>query len=234
MTSQPDIIIFDLDGTLIDSAPDLHAAMNVALQAIGRQKLDLATVTSFIGHGVEATVRRSVAETGVWTDALQAQALMRFHENYGANMTTLTRPYAGVLSVLATLHAKGCRLGICTNKPEPAALRICDELGLTGYFDAITAAVAGRPKKPDPAPLLQCIAALEGTEKSAVYVGDSGVDFETARNAGVAFRLFRGGYLNADPANFKDVAGFDDWSVQAILPDTGAVQESVVQPRPSH
>lgn len=217
MISVANTIVFDLDGTLIHSAPDLQSAVNAALVSVGRQTLDLATVTSFIGNGVDTLVQRSLTRTGPWTEELQEQAMSRFKDSYAQDMTTLTRPYPGVLSVLDALKADGYRLGICTNKPDAAALQICGDLDLAGYFDVISGVRPGQPKKPEAAPLLNCIAAMGGSAETAIYVGDSGVDHATAANAGVAFRLFMGGYLNADPAAFADVPKFDVWSMQAIL-----------------
>lgn len=205
-------IIFDLDGTLIHSAPDLQAAANAALDALGRQPLDLATVVSFIGNGVEALVERSLHATGGMSQPAFSAALARFREYYGANSTTLTRPYPGVEDCLAALAARGCRLGICTNKPEDFARSICRGLGIEPLFGVIAGAVPGERKKPDPAPLRRAMAALESAAADCLYVGDSAVDYRTARNAGVAFRLFTGGYLNG---RLPEVAERDRFAVWA-------------------
>lgn len=215
--THPKAIIFDLDGTLIHSAPDLHAAANTALVAMGRSPLDLAVVTSFIGNGVETLIQRCLTATGGCGDALLATTLALFHAQYDQNMTTLTRPYPGVVAVLQTLQAADIPLGICTNKPMTPARDICKALDLSRYFQIIIGADNTLPKKPDPASLMQCIAALGHSAGDVLYVGDSIVDFETARNAGVAFRLFTGGYLNGPMPNLSSAQCFDDWAQHGIL-----------------
>ena len=216
MTSEARVIAFDLDGTLVHSAPDLQAATNVALRAMGRAELDLATIISFVGDGVEKLVQRSLAETGDATDALLHDALGLFMESYEQNMTTLTRPYPGVVACLTRLKADGVRLGICTNKPTGPARDICDQLELSHFFDVIEGATAGQPKKPEAKPLLDVISRLDGTADTAIFVGDSAVDCQTAVNAAVPFRLFNGGYLNT-PLEVPMPHRFDHWDDCELL-----------------
>ena len=210
-------VIFDLDGTLIHSAPDLQAAVNIVLNSLGRRSLELQTIVSFIGDGVEKLVERSLQETGVLTDVIHQKALEVFLESYAQNMTPLTHPYPGVVRVLDELHAAGIRLGICTNKPTGPAREICDQLGLARFFDVIVGAEPGQAKKPDPSSLLRCIAKLEGKRASSIYVGDSAVDYETAINAKVPFRLFSGGYLNTDLPTLSVENRFSAWETNGIL-----------------
>ena len=209
-------IIFDLDGTLIHSAPDIHAAINLALVASDRAPLDLPTVITFIGNGAEKLVERSLIKTGGISPDLQAKTLARFLDYYEQNMTTLTRLFPGVVPLLKDLQATGIRLGVCTNKPTQPARDICDQLGLSGYFDVISGAAPELPKKPDPQPLLRCLADLGGSIDDALYVGDSVVDYETARNANVKFRLFSGGYLNSALPDLLPEDRFDDWAASGI------------------
>ncbi|WP_433989394.1 Phosphoglycolate phosphatase (plasmid) [Pseudoseohaeicola sp. NH-UV-7] len=211
-------IIFDLDGTLIHSAPDLHSAANAALAPLGRGPLDLETVTSFIGNGVDKLVERSLRATGDFDDGLMRQTLDRFHGYYRQNMTTLTRPYPGVMAALDAFRAAGLRMGVCTNKPAGPARAICDEMGLSQYFDIVAGAEEGKPKKPDATPLLQCVDALGCAAHEVVYVGDSTVDFETARNASVTFVLFEGGYLNGPPLPLPPEQRFASWAQHGLLP----------------
>jgi len=210
-------LIFDLDGTLIHSAPDLQAAVNVALAAIDRGPLDLPTIVSFIGNGVEKLVERSLQQTGGTSGDQFRETMALFMQSYTQNMTTLTRPYPGVIPFLETLHGTDVRLGICTNKPTRSAIAICDQLELTRFFDVIAGAEPDQPKKPDPAPLLNCIKALEGTSAHALYIGDSVVDYETAVNANVSFRLFMGGYLNSALPHLPAQNRFDDWLTNGIF-----------------
>jgi phosphoglycolate phosphatase len=212
----PKAIIFDLDGTLIHSAPDLHAAANAMLDTLERPALDLPTVISFIGNGVEKLVERSLDATGGSDALLRRSALEMFLTFYQKNMTTLTRPYPGVISTLQAFKDAGIPLGICTNKPTQPARDICDRLDLTRFFQVILGAEIGQPKKPDPAPLLACLKELAVQPSEAIYIGDSAIDFLTARNANVPFRLFSKGYLNAPLPDLSVADSFDDWAFNGI------------------
>lgn len=212
----PKAIIFDLDGTLIHSAPDLHAAANATLTSLGREALDLPTVISFIGNGVEKLVERSLDATGGYDAAQRQTALGLFMDSYNQDMTTLTRPYPGVMAALAAFQDAGVPLGICTNKPTGPAREICERLDLTPYFQVIAGAEDGQAKKPDPAPLLACIDDLRAKPSETLYVGDSTIDYFTARNADVPFRLYTNGYLNAPLPDLPEASRFDDWTAHGI------------------
>ncbi|AEI94635.1 phosphoglycolate phosphatase [Roseobacter litoralis] len=212
-------IIFDLDGTLIDSAPDLRAAMNVVLVELGRQPLDLKTVIGFIGNGVEKLVARSLAATGGAEAQLHPRALELFLQAYAKDKTTLTRPFPGVFECLDRLKEAGIPMGLCTNKPHGPANEICEVMGLDGYFGVISGALPDVPKKPDPAPLLAVIDALGGDPASTVYVGDSAVDYDTARAAQVPFRLYTQGYLNRPLPDLDPAHRFDDWAQVDFIPE---------------
>ncbi len=215
----PKAIIFDLDGTLIHSAPDLHSAANATLSALGREALDLPTIISFIGNGVEKLVERSLDATGGYDAALRGTALDMFLNSYNQDMTTLTRPYPGAMAALAAFQGAGVPLGICTNKPTGPAREICDRLDLTPFFQVIAGAEDGLAKKPDPAPLLGCINDLGAKPSETLYVGDSTIDYFTARNADVPFRLFTNGYLNAPLPDLPDANRFADWATHGIETD---------------
>lgn len=204
-------IIFDLDGTLIHSAPDLQAALNATLRGLNRPPVDLETVVSFIGNGVEMLVKRGLEATGGCSGELHRDAVETFLRFYNADMTTLTEPYPGVIETLERLQAMGIPLGICTNKPTGPAKAICQSLGLDHFFAVIAGAEPDQPKKPEPAPLLNCIAAMGGSVSDALYVGDSEIDHQTARNAQVHFKLFSAGYLHQPLPDVKPEDRFDDW-----------------------
>ncbi len=204
-------IVFDLDGTLVHSAPDIHAAINVVLRSNGRPELDIETVTSFVGNGVEKLVERSLNATGGVENALHQKALEQFVESYNADPFSRTEPYPGVISCLESFRGRGIKLAICTNKPADTAKEICTALQIDQYFEVISGAVHGVPKKPDPTPLTQVIATLGGDITDTVYVGDSTVDQATARNANIPFILFSGGYLNAQLTEPHPAIIFSDW-----------------------
>lgn len=210
-------IIFDLDGTLIHSAPDLHAAANVALATEGRATLDLETITSFIGDGVETLIDRCLAATGEATEEARNSAFSRFLSAYQDDMTTLTRTYPGVDHCLKHLRAAGIPLAICTNKPTGPATGICAELHLSHYFHIISGAENGQPKKPDPRPLLNVVKRLKLDPSDVLYIGDSHVDYQTARNAGMSFRLFNGGYLKHPLDALRPTETFDHWTNTGLV-----------------
>lgn len=210
-------IIFDLDGTLIHSAPDIHAAINVALVEMRRSPLTLLTIISFIGDGIEALVERSLNATGGMDQALHQRTVAVVLDYYLAHTTTLTQIYPGVVETLDALKAAGARMGVCTNKPTGPARDICEQLDLARFFEVIIGAEDGQPKKPDPSSLVTTIASLNGRLDTSLYVGDSGVDYHTARNAGVPFRLFSGGYLNDLLPDLAEDDKFGEWAPAAIL-----------------
>jgi phosphoglycolate phosphatase len=121
-----------------------------------------------------------------------------------------------VVTALEQFRAADIRLGICTNKPTEPAVDICEKLDLAQYFDVIVGAEPDQPKKPEPQSLLTCVAALDCAPDQAMYVGDSDVDYHTARNATVAFRLFEGGYLNTPLPNLDPSDQFADWDRHGI------------------
>jgi phosphoglycolate phosphatase len=181
-------LAFDLDGTLIDSAPDLHLAINLTLKDAGVLPLSLREVTAFIGNGIPHLVRLAMAARGV--DIARHAALVRaMAAHYDAVNGQLTVLYPSVTAVLETLKADGHRLVLCTNKPTAPARDILVHFGLTPVFDQIVAGDTLAVRKPNPAMLLACL-----PEAGGLYIGDSEVDAETARRAGVAFALFSQGY----------------------------------------
>lgn len=206
-------IVFDLDGTLIDSAPDIRAAANRMLRGEGREPLDLPTIISFIGNGLPRLVEQVMRVRGLdmGEHARLTQATL---DHYSRAATDLTRPYPGMVAALERLRAQGCALGICTNKPEAPARAILRDLGLDGLFDAVVGGDTLAVRKPDPDPLHRAFAALGGAAR--LYVGDSEVDAETARRAGVPFLLFTEGYRKVPPEALVHRARFSDF---AALPD---------------
>lgn len=196
------MVVFDLDGTLVNSAPDLRAAANRMLADLGHGALELETVIGFIGHGVEMLVRRCLHHVGEDSQEL-SRALELFHGHYARDLTTLTRPYPGVVPLLERLQEAGLALGLCTNKPEKPARELCQSIDIDRFFKVILGGDTLTVRKPDPAPLRHVISALGGTAPETLYVGDSETDYLTARRAGVRFAYFEGGYQRTAIAGFK-------------------------------
>ena len=184
-------VVFDLDGTLIDSAPDLHAAALAMLAEAGLPPITFAQTRSFIGNGVPTLVARIIAATGA-APVRQGDLVAAFLRHYNAAPAQLTVLYPGVLDALDRLAAGGHRLGLCTNKPEAATRMILDAFGLTARLQAVVCGDTLPVKKPDPAPLRLAFRQLEA--ESGLYVGDSEVDSDTAMAVGVPFALYAPGY----------------------------------------
>ncbi|WNK00877.1 phosphoglycolate phosphatase [Thalassospiraceae bacterium LMO-JJ14] len=186
-------IVFDLDGTMVHSAPDLHAAAVRMLGDFGLPPLSLGKVTSFIGNGVPVLVAKCLGESGA-ADVSHDDALACFREHYMADPATLSRPFPGVLHMLHILRHNGYQLGICTNKSADLTLEVLKRLDLVVYFDVVIGGDSLASRKPDPAPLLAAFDRLGADISNGLYVGDSEVDAATAAAAHCDFALFSGGY----------------------------------------
>jgi phosphoglycolate phosphatase len=180
-----DTIAFDLDGTLADTAPDLAAALNHTLAALGRRAVPPDSVRHLIGHGARALLRRGLAATGEAPEALVEEGYPIFLAHYGAHICDGTALYPGTANALDALEAAGAALAVCTNKPEALTLKLLEALGWRDRFAAIVGGDSLPVRKPDPAPLLEAVARAGGGR--AAFVGDSIVDAETARAAGLPF-----------------------------------------------
>lgn len=177
------VIVFDLDGTLLDTLADLHASVNYALSTHGLLPRTPAEVRSFLGNGVERLIAQSVPQ-GTPAE-LVGRVLQTFRPHYFAHSMDTTRPYDGILEAIRALRDKGRRMAIVSNKPDPAV----QDLHRRFFADAgVDIAVGESPdvrRKPDPAGVFAAIARLGAEPAEAVYVGDSEVDLETARRAGL-------------------------------------------------
>lgn len=178
-----DVLAFDLDGTLADTAPDLTAALNHVLAHFGRPAIAAETVRKLVGHGARALIRRGLAATGESAEALVDEGLPIFLDHYTDHICEGTRPYDGLERALDVLADEGVALAICTNKPEKLTLQLVEALGWSDRFRAIVGADTLPVRKPDPAPLREAIARAGGGR--AMFVGDSITDADTARAAGL-------------------------------------------------
>jgi len=188
-------IIFDLDGTLIDSAPDLHAIANKVLNAHGHKPLTLETVASFIGNGIPKLVERcfDTAQCSLEAEDFD-KAVAMFLEEYARAPADHSMLYPGVVEALQELQDKGYKMGICTNKTESLANLIVKEMGLSDFFDVVVGGDRLPQKKPAPEPLMECAKEMGCAPDEYVYVGDSEIDASTAKAAHAPFILFTEGY----------------------------------------
>lgn len=203
-------VIFDLDGTLIDSAPDIIANSNVILAEMGLPALPPAQVKSYIGRGVGHLLARLLEASGEVPDGpLLAPMQARFNARYETAFD-LTVIYPGVVKALDALAGTGCALGVCTNKPIAPTRAVLGHFNLSQHFSAVYGGDSLAVRKPDPAPLLATVAALG--RKQVIYVGDSEVDAETAERAGLPFLLFTEGYRKTAVHDLPHDAAFNDFA----------------------
>ena len=197
-------IAFDLDGTLVDTAPDLIGSVNALLTQEGIAPLPLAQARPFIGHGARRLIERGFAAQGRRVDTTELDALTaRFMDHYKDHSTDLSRAFPGVAESLSALKAAGARLAVCTNKPTWLSNPILEALYLAQYFDAVIGADLAPAPKPDPRHLICAIQAAGGTPARAIMVGDAAPDAGSARAANVPLVLVSFGYTEVPVAELE-------------------------------
>jgi phosphoglycolate phosphatase len=192
-------IVFDLDGTLIDSAPDVRAALNLLLAEEGRPRLSLPQVQDLVGEGATALIERAWVATGPAAAADQVKPLVeRYLAHYRACPADHTLVYDGVAELLEGLRARGDLLGICTNKPHRMTEIVLEALDLSKHFAAVLGGDFAR-RKPDGEHILETIRRMGAQGRPALYVGDSITDVRAARDAGLPVVAVDWGYARMNP-----------------------------------
>jgi len=203
MTSKP-TIVFDLDGTLVDTAPDLIGALNFVLAREGLPALPLAKARNMIGAGARKLIERGFEAEGRTADATEITRLTAdFIAYYADHIADASRPFEGLEGALDELSGRGYRLAVCTNKLEWLSKRLLDRLGLSARFAAICGADTFGVAKPDPAILRQTVARANGELTSTIMIGDAGPDVGVARRAGVPVIGVAFGYTEVPIADLK-------------------------------
>jgi len=198
------IIVFDLDGTLVDTAPDLIATLNLVLALEGIPAVPFETARAMIGFGVRPLIEQALREQGRYLGEAGVDALFaEYIRHYQAHIADQSRPYPGCEDMLEVLQAQGFTLAVCTNKYESLSVRLLDALGLTGYFAAICGQDTFPIKKPDPQMLVLTIDKAGGDISQAVMVGDSNTDVKTARAARVPIVGVDFGYTDIPMRDLK-------------------------------
>jgi phosphoglycolate phosphatase len=197
-------IAFDLDGTLVDTAPDLISALNFVLDREGMPPVPLDAARNMIGAGARKLIERGLELEGRAASVSDIDRLTAdFIDYYAAHIADASRPFEGLEGALDDLAARGCRLAVCTNKLEWLSRRLLDELGLSQRFAAICGADTFGVSKPDPAILRQTIARASGNLSSSIMVGDAGTDVGVARRAGIPVIGVTFGYTDIPIAELK-------------------------------
>ena len=198
------IVVFDLDGTLVDTAPDLINALNFVLDQEGLPPVPLDSARNMIGAGARKLIERGLELEG---RAASVQDITRltsvFIDYYAAHIADVSRPFEGLEGALDDLERLGYRFAVCTNKLEWLSKLLLDQLGLSARFSAICGADTFGISKPDPAILQQTVARAGGLMSSAVMVGDAGPDIGVARRAGVPVIGVEFGYTDVPIADLK-------------------------------
>jgi len=193
MTDAKPILLFDLDGTLIDSAPDLVETLNTILMRHGRTTLPIEAVKKLVGDGARALLERGFKETGAPAEDLDA-LFDEFIDIYVPNCAVHSRPFDGVIETLDGFADAGYRMGVCTNKPQAPSETMLRELGLMPYFETVVGGDYFPVRKPDPQHLLGALELMEAPGHPAIMVGDSYNDVASARNAEMPVILVTFGY----------------------------------------
>lgn len=179
-------VIFDLDGTLVDTAPDLMRATNHVLEGLGRRAISMDEVRVFVGHGARALLTRGLTATGGLPENYDVEPdYRRFVEFYSGNIADGSEPFPGVVRLLERLRSEGFGLGVCTNKLEGLSVQLLDALDLSRHFGSVVGPDTLGVAKPDPRPFREAVARLGLVAPRAIMIGDSETDVMTARNAGV-------------------------------------------------
>ena len=214
-------VLFDLDGTLVDTAPDLTGALNTLLVAEGRPRVNESDVRHMVGHGARSLILRGFALTGIALDEEREQAridalVVKYLSTYQANITRASRAFPGVAKALETLADKGAVMGVCTNKVEDLSHELLAKLGLADHFGAVIGGDTLPLRKPDAEPLLEAMRRLNAQKLPAVMIGDSESDVGAARNAHIPVILVSFGYTPVPAAELGGDVVIDHFD--ALLP----------------
>ena len=188
-------LIFDLDGTLVDTAPDLIQATNHVLQSIGRRPVSYDEFRGFVGHGAMNLIERGTLATG---DAVDFETLRRLHRDfldyYGENISVHSKVFDGIPALLDQAKQHGLKIGVCTNKVESLSYKLLNELGLAKWFGGVVGGDTLPIMKPDPAPYREVAKRLGVDAARTIMFGDSETDIRTAQNTGVPVIAVTFGY----------------------------------------
>ena len=221
---QVEAVAFDLDGTLVDTLPDLHESANRMLAGLGRGPAPEPVVRSYVGNGVDRLVKRLLTgkSDGEPEPELFEQSAAAFRVHYAELLTRASRPYPGVVETLQALRGLGFKLACVTNKPERFTLPLLAGVGLAPYLDLTLSGDTLPRKKPDPLPLIHCAQAFSVPVSRLLMVGDSPVDTGAARSAGCP--------VFCVPYGYRGTLGVHELDCDAIVPTLNDCLELIRHP----
>ena len=218
-------VLFDLDGTLLDTIPDLYAAVSAMLHDMGRPQLPLEAISSYVGRGIPNLVKRALAGSLEVDEAPPpADALASFRQHYGRENGRNARLYPGVTAGLEALKAKGFQLAVITNKAQAFTLPLLKSTGLAAYFDVVVSGDLLPRAKPDPMALVWACGRFGVSPGDALFIGDSVNDFLAGRAAGCHVFLLPYGYNEGRPVQ--------ELACDAIVPTVEAAAQRIEFHRP--
>ena len=206
-------LVFDLDGTLIDTAPDLHAALNYSLAQKRLAPVPLEAIRMMIGDGAKAMIRKGLVHHGLEIDEAEVETVLwpALLEHYVAHITDLSRPFDTCVEALEVFRSYGATLSVCTNKAQGLAEAVLDGLELSDYFASVVGGDALAVKKPDGEHIFEAVRRANGTKDRAIMVGDAWTDEKAARNAGLPFVFVSFGYGTLSSEPYDDLQSISHW-----------------------
>lgn len=206
-------LVFDLDGTLVDTAPDLVASTNHVLDHLGLPHVDEKALRPYVGHGAKHMIFKAVGPAAEAMSEAQHEALLkRYLDFYGDHIADASRPFDDLVPLLEKFQAKGVKLAVCTNKIERMSRLLLDALDLSRFFVAVAGRDTLGAAKPHPDALLGTITLAGGDKSRAIMIGDSGVDVATAKAAGIPVIGVSFGYTETPVRDFAPDVVIDHYS----------------------
>jgi len=219
LSTLPAVFVFDLDGTLVDSLPDMLLAMNKLLADLGRSDATPDQICEWVGDGASVLVERALGASGGMPERSLADLTAAYIAHYRGHAAHGSKPYPGVIETLERLALAGHPMGVCTNKPHALAVELLEGLDMMRYFQAVLGGDSVPAKKPHPGHVIATLAALQAEGRKAVMVGDTVNDVLSARGAGIPVVAVSFGYGKIDARNLGADAVIDHFP---LLPGVAA------------
>lgn len=219
--TNPPLIVFDLDGTLIDTAPDLLESLNHVIVSDGLPPVDQQKLRKFVGFGGRVMIQNAYDDVSKHLEDQKLDLLLAdFIAHYTANMPGLSQPYPGLLTALDSLKQAGCNFAICTNKTEMLSKQLMDALSMAHQFEAICGQDTFPVRKPHPDHLLKTIEMAGGDRQNAIMIGDTPTDFATAKGASIPLVAVDFGYCDEPVSKYepdKIISHYDELTPPLIM-----------------